>query len=214
MSEEKDNNIYKKSFEKKETKEINQIEDDTNFLEKTKQEIEGKQSKDEKESEEISANEEAQLEELSEEDIEKAKDNKKLKKLLKILFRLIKKQKKKKEKSNATNFQNNDLAPSLGNEGLSNSSLSKAEKKKKLLSTIMDLFVSSKALKDLKINDVQKSSEDISPPPSPTINQVDLTKKINADLINDIGNDGTTKGPLSAIADSRIKGGESQGRGR
>jgi len=212
MSEEKDNNIYKKSFEKKETKEINQIEDDTNFLEKTKQEIEDKQTEHEKESEEISANEEVQLEELSEEDIEKAKDNKKIKKLLKILSRLIKK--KKKEKSNATNFQNNDLAPSLGNEGLSNSSLSKAEKKKKLLSTIMDLFVSSKALKDIKINDVQKSSEDISPPPSPTINQVDLTKKINADLINDIGNDGTTKGPLSAIADSRVKGGESQGRGR
>lgn len=213
MSEEKDINIYKKSFEKKETKEINQIEDDTNFLEKTKQEIEDKQTEHEKESEEISSNEEVQLEELSEQDIEKAKDNKKIKKLLKILSGLIKKQKKKKEKSNATNFQNNDLAPSLGNEGLSNSSLSKAEKKKKLLSTIMDLFVSNKALKDLKINDVQKSSEDISPPPSPT-NQVDLTKKINADLINDIGNDGTTKGPLSAIADSRVKGEESQGRGR
>jgi len=213
MSEDKDNNIYKKSFEKKDTKEINQIEDDTNFLEKTKEEIESKQTKDEKESEEISANEEAQLEELSEEDIEKERDNKKIKKLLKILSGLIKKQKKKKEKSNATNFQNNDLAPSLGNEGLSKSSLSKAEKEKKLLSTIMDMFVSRKPLKDLKINDVEQS-KDISPPQSPAINQVELTQRINADLINDIGNDGTTKGPLSAIADSRVKGGQSQGRGR
>jgi hypothetical protein len=211
MSDPNNSNKNKESITDKNYKEINKIEDKFSLDKNNEPEIENIAALIDEDNQQVKVDE-AKITDNLDEYIGKISDDNQKKIIRKLI--LILKENLKKIKSNAFNFLNNDLAPSLGNQGLSSSSLSQEEKKKKWLGSLLNLFTNTKTIQDLKVTKIENTNPDFTPPAPPKIDQVELTKKINADLINDLDNPETTKGPLSAIADSRVKGNNSQGRGR
>lgn len=127
--------VSKKVTDKKNIKRT-YLADDSDNVELHKQDIEDIDVSEDNplEAESLNKEEEQELSNISEDDLEKEADESKLKKLLKKIGFLKPKRKKNKE----LNYYNNDLSPSLGNEGLGTSSMSEQDirKKKVLFSTI------------------------------------------------------------------------------
>ena len=146
-----------------------------------------------------------------------------------MLFRSIKHYLKRKTRKKPASHLNNDLAPSLGNESISESSLSKEEvkKKKSLMNTITNILrrnyvlrsqvqQESKNLKDVSVKDLNNDGR---------VDQMDMSlnksKKINkehvqqlADAINDIGESNKKGRWAETLSDTHVqaKGGEGLGR--
>ena len=197
----------------------NIFEDESNLQEKTKQSIESQDQQDNNFSnvEEASFDEMNHMEmsDLSEE-IEDLDVGSQLKRLLKKIKNSIKRKKKKKFSSEI----NNDRAPSLGNEALTESSLSESEVKKRrsILSSISNAIIrnaslrsqirkESKNLQDVSMQDVNKdgivNQSDISLEKSAKIEKEHMQQL--ADAINDIGESEKKGRWADSISDTSIK---------
>jgi len=196
----------------------NEFADETDLKELTKQDIEQADlEEDLNQGEEIEGLEEAEskLASLTEDEIAEGVNDPLLKKLLERL-RLRKKKKK------SLNYLNNDLAPDLGNEGLSTTSMSKAEMKKKagvlknISSRLFQAFRRNPALKseiqdagkDLKdkvdMNDMDRDGV------ADNVEQQQEHKEQHirqlADAINDIGEHSKKGRWADGLSDTNVKG--------
>ena len=228
-------NIFKKKIPtsnsplKKDNYQGNIFSDESNIQTKTQQAIEEGHNIDEAQqsSPENNANQVQVNAALDEEvanmagDGEDLENDPKLKKFLKKLLSLIKK-KKKKSISNL----NTDLAPSLGNDSMTESSLTKGELKKKRrliksLSMILtknatlraQLREEAKKMSDVKMQDLDHDGikQDVG------IEKASVVKKEHikqfADAVNDLGQSEKKGRWAEAFSDSHIKGG-GKGGGR
>ena len=213
---------------KKEDYRGNILDDDTDAREKTKQSIEG-ESQDNNATENIEENNDVEstlenqnhleFSDLSEE-LDDVDVSSPLKRFLRKLLNSIKKKKVKK----SNNYINNDLAPSLGNQGLGESSLTKEEKKRKLslIGSISNLLAQNASLrtqlryeaKNLRdagvkgegikdVRDIDGDGKVSSAEKSNPIKEEHVRQR--ADAINDIGTK-KPKGWVKAVADSTVKG--------
>ena len=206
-----------------------QDEDDSDFLQKTKEEIQQTESNKEKEStsqidEQSIQNElEALDPEKLEGDIDDLAVSAKLKKLLKRMANVISKEKSKDK--NEANFAENDLAPSRGNQVSSKTSMSKAEMKKKV-NKHLSIRQSEKRQQAIKNADAarQNANKENADVDLNSDGKVDNQEKgtsnlnkqkenhlrIRADAINDTGEKERKSEWVAAVSDSGREG----GRGR
>lgn len=197
---------------KKDSYKGNIIEDDSNLEERTKQSIESKDQ-------DINSEQDENLEfsDLSEE-IDELNIGSPLKKFFKKLQNIVKKKKKQKFVS----YINNDRAPSLDNEVISDSSLSKSEvkKRKSILASMSNIFMRNKSLrlqvreesnklKGLSVNDI--SQDEAAMNKIAKIRQ-EHTEQL-ADARNDLGESSKKGRWADALSDSNIKE-KKEGRGR
>lgn len=210
----------------------NILEDDTDLQERTKQSIESQDTSDMSNVSDSNRNEEnqrARTIDIEDSDLSEDIDNIDINAPLKRLLKQIKHYLKRKTRKKPASHLNNDLAPSLGNESISESSLSKEEvkKKKSLMNTITNILrrnyvlrsqvqQESKNLKDVSVKDLNNDGR---------VDQMDMSlnksKKINkehvqqlADAINDIGESNKKGRWAETLSDTHVqaKGGEGLGR--
>ena len=204
----------------------NILEDESNLQSRTKQSIESKENEDINVSAGIENSTEEHLDVDQDNDIEYSDlseeiDNIDVGSPLKKLLKSLKQSLKKKKKQQVTSFLNNDRAPSLGNEGMSESTLSKSEQKKKksILSSISNAIIRNKALR----NEIRKEAQNLKDVSVSEINEQGIQKSSQikqehtqqlADAINDIGESNKKGRWADALSDSNIKSKSGGGIGR